>query len=71
MLLLVSTGMRISELVHLEINDINHSVSNVRVIGKGNKERLIPLDQETFHYVYSYMQNERSFFDKKNSLGFL
>lgn len=68
MLLLVSTGMRISELVHLEINDINHSVSNVRVIGKGNKERLIPLDQETFHYVYSYMQNERSFFDKKNSL---
>ena len=68
MLLLVSTGMRISELVHLEINDINHSVSNVRVIGKGNKERLIPLDQETFHYVYNYMQNERSFFDKKNSL---
>lgn len=68
MLLLVSTGMRISELVHLEINDINHSVSNVRVIGKGNKERLIPLDQETYHYVYSYMQNERSFFDKKNSL---
>lgn len=68
MLLLVSTGMRISELVHLEINDINHSVSNVRVIGKGNKERLIPLDQETFRYVYSYMQNERSFFDKKNSL---
>ena len=68
MLLLVSTGMRISELVHLEINDINHSLSNVRVIGKGNKERLIPLDQETFHYVYSYMQNERSFFDKKNSL---
>ena len=68
MLLLVSTGMRISELVHLEINDINHSVSSVRVIGKGNKERLIPLDQETFHYVYSYMQNERSFFDKKNSL---
>lgn len=65
MLLLVSTGMRISELVHLEINDINHSVSNVRVIGKGNKERLIPLDQETFHYVYNYMQNERSFFDKK------
>ena len=34
MLLLVSTGMRISELVHLEINDINHSVSNVRVIKK-------------------------------------
>ena len=68
MLLLISTGMRISELVHLEINDINHSLSNVRVIGKGNKERLIPLDQETFHYVYNYMQNERSFFDKKNSL---
>ena len=43
-------------------------MSNVRVIGKGNKERLIPLDQETFRYVYSYMQNERSFFDKKNSL---
>ena len=68
MLLLINTGMRISELVHLEINDINHSASNVRVIGKGNKERLIPLDQETCHYVYSYMQDERSFFNKKNNL---
>lgn len=68
MLLLINTGMRISELVHLEINDINHSASNVRVVGKGNKERLIPLDQETCHYVYSYMQDERSFFNKKNNL---
>lgn len=68
MLLLINTGMRISELVHLEINDINHSASNVRVIGKGNKERLIPLDQETCHYVYSYMQDGRSFFNKKNNL---
>ena len=68
MLLLINTGMRISELVHLEINDINHSASNVRVIGKGNKERLIPLDQETCHYVCSYMQDERSFFNKKNNL---
>lgn len=68
MLLLINTGMRISELVHLEINDINHSASNVRVIGKGNKERLVPLDQETCHYVYSYMQDERSFFNKKNNL---
>ena len=68
MLLLINTGMRISELVHLKINDINHSASNVRVIGKGNKERLIPLDQETCHYVYSYMQDERSFFNKKNNL---
>ncbi len=67
MLLLINTGMRISELVHLEINDINHSVSNVSVVGKGNKERLIPLDEETCSYVYSYMQNDRSFFNKKNN----
>lgn len=66
-LLLINTGMRVSELVNLKLNDINQTVSNVRVIGKGNKERLIPLDLETCCYVYSYMQNERSFFDKYNS----
>lgn len=63
-LLLINTGMRVSELVHLKLNDINQTASNVRVIGKGNKERLIPLDLETCRYVYGYMQNERSFFDK-------
>lgn len=66
-LLLINTGMRVSELVHLKLNDINQTALNVRVIGKGNKERIVPLDLETCRYVYSYMQNDRSFFDKHSS----
>lgn len=66
-LLLINTGMRVSELVHLKTNDINQTVSKVRVIGKGNKERIIPLDKETCRYIYSYMKDDRPFFDKKKS----
>ena len=59
MLLLVSTGMRISELVHLEINDINHSVSNVRVIGKGNKERIVYFGDYAKEYLEKYIYEVR------------
>lgn len=65
--LLINTGMRVSELVHLKLNDINQVACNVRVIGKGNKERIIPLDEETCRYVYDYMENDRSYFNKYNS----
>ena len=42
--LMYSSGLRLSELRGLNLNSINTRVREVRVIGKGNKERIVPLD---------------------------
>ena len=41
--LMYSSGLRLSELQGLNLNSINTRVREVRVIGKGNKERIVPL----------------------------
>lgn len=45
--LLLDTGMRASELVGLERKDINFDVRRIKVLGKGNKERLLPFSEKT------------------------
>ena len=47
--LLYSSGMRVSEIVNLRLNDIDYEDRIIRCIGKGNKERLIPI--EKLHYT--------------------
>ncbi len=54
-----STGMRVSELVGLQISQIDLNLEGCRVIGKGNKERLVPLGSTATDWIKSYMQNYR------------
>ncbi|MBO6047723.1 MAG: tyrosine recombinase [Erysipelotrichaceae bacterium] len=58
-LLLMATGIRVSELVNLTTNDVNLRAKMLHVIGKGNKERLIPIDDTTCDILKGYMYNER------------
>lgn len=53
--LLYATGLRVSELVGLNISDISLRQGVVRVIGKGNKERLIPLGEEAVHWIEQFI----------------
>ncbi|MFJ7696649.1 site-specific tyrosine recombinase XerD [Lysinibacillus fusiformis] len=57
--LLYGSGMRISELIALELADIHLTMGFVRVFGKGGKERIIPLGKSALSAISSYLNNAR------------
>ena len=52
-------GLRVSEVVSLNISDIYVNDEFVRIIGKGDKERLVPIGKKTLHEVMLYVKGER------------
>ncbi len=56
---LYATGLRVSELVGLTIADVSLRQGVVRVIGKGNKERLVPLGEEAVYWLERYLEHGR------------
>ncbi|KKI58560.1 MULTISPECIES: site-specific tyrosine recombinase XerD [Staphylococcus] len=57
--LLYATGMRVTELIQIEIDDVNLIMGFVKVFGKGNKERIIPLGDTVIEYLDTYINNVR------------
>ena len=57
--LLYATGLRVTELVTLTLNNVSLRQGVVRVIGKGDKERLVPLGEEAVHWLEQYMEYGR------------
>ena len=57
--LLYATGLRVSELINLTIDQINLRQGVVRVLGKGNKERLVPLGEEALSWLDKYLNDAR------------
>ncbi|MFP7202646.1 site-specific tyrosine recombinase XerD [Lysinibacillus halotolerans] len=58
--LLYGTGMRISELIGLNLDDFHLTMGFVRVFGKGGKERIVPLGKSAINTLDRYLQNARS-----------
>jgi len=56
---LYATGLRVSELVELKINEIDLSVGVLRVMGKGSKERLVPIGEQATQWIEKYLQVAR------------
>ena len=56
---LYATGLRVTELVHLTVDQVHFQQELVRVIGKGNKERLVPLGEEAIDWLNKYLQHGR------------
>jgi len=54
-----SCGLRVSELVSLKISDLYLDAGFIRVIGKGNKERLVPIGDEAVKYIKIYQEHIR------------
>jgi integrase/recombinase XerD len=57
--ILYSSGLRVSELVELKLNNVYFDVGFLRVIGKGNKERLVPIGRDALKYVKIYIEEIR------------
>ncbi len=57
--LMYSSGLRVSELVGLQMNQVNTNLGLVRLIGKGSKERVIPVGEEALHWLAMYVKQSR------------
>ncbi len=57
---LYATGLRVTELVELSLLEVSLQVGVVRIIGKGNKERLVPLGEQAIDWIERYLQSARS-----------
>ena len=68
--LLYSSGLRVSELVNLRINDVKNDRS-LRVIGKGRKERILPMTDQAYNTISQWLKNDRAEFLKNNDNDFI
>ncbi|BBB24985.1 site-specific tyrosine recombinase XerD [Amphritea japonica] len=57
--MLYSSGLRVSELVGLQLSQINLRQGVLRVVGKGDKERLVPLGDEAANWLIRYLKEAR------------
>ncbi len=57
---LYSSGLRVTELINLQISHIYREVEFIRVIGKGNKERLVPIGSDALKHIDIYLEHVRN-----------
>ena len=56
---LYGCGLRVSELINLKISDLFFNEDFIKVTGKGNKQRLVPISAINIRYINKYMENSR------------
>ncbi|MCX7870404.1 MAG: tyrosine-type recombinase/integrase [bacterium] len=65
------TGVRISELVNIKINEIDFENNTIKVLGKGNKERIVLFSKELKNLINEYLIIRKDFVDKNNNYLFI
>jgi len=60
--LLYATGLRVSELVNLKIENLDLTRGFLKILGKGSKERLVPMGQVAIEDLENYLRNTRELF---------
>jgi len=67
--LLLNTGLRISEALNIELDDINFKRKNLKVIGKGSKQRIIPLNETAIEIIKKAIDDRKNYKYAYNVLG--
>lgn len=65
--LMYGTGIRVSELLELQLEDINIMAGFLRCLGKGRKERIIPVNQTSINWIERYLARSRNTLAKGNA----
>ena len=63
--LLYATGLRVSELIRVKVEDLVLDAGFLRTIGKGSKERVVPFGDSATKTILAYLEEARSHFDKR------
>ncbi len=71
MQLLYASGLRVSELCQVQVSDIERNLGVIRVVGKGNKQRLVPVGQSALLAIEAYLESGRPAILKRKSSKFL
>ena len=66
-----ASGLRVSELINLEISNIFFEEGFVRIIGKGSKERIVPIGRSALKYITKYIKESREFLKNSRSENYL
>lgn len=69
--LMYSSGLRVSELINVKIHDIDTSNCIIRIMGKGSKERIVPLGDYAIRYIKLYLKEYREKLIKKELNDYL
>ena len=69
--LMYATGMRVSELVALPQNAINYHKGTVTILGKGNKERIVPVSEKALDIIKDYLEFRHDFIKQNNESPWL
>lgn len=65
--LLYASGLRVTELTGLQLNQVSLQQGVIRVTGKGNKERLVPMGEDAIDWIDKFMRQSRGMLLKHNS----
>jgi len=68
---LYATGLRVTELIGLRMHNFNLEAGFIRTLGKGSKERIIPMGGKAIHALKEYLQNARPALDRKRKSSYL
>jgi len=69
--LMYATGLRVSELLNLKINDCDLDMGYLKTLGKGSKERIVPIGENAAYFLKKYLYNYRSQLLKKDNNEYL
>lgn len=69
--LMYATGLRVSEVINLKLEDLHLDVGIIRAMGKGKKERIIPIGDQAIKWISAYLDNSRPILCKNKRSPYL